>query len=1807
MEDGSPTLEVGFAINFGDAFGQLRSLDDIIGEASANAVREFNRLEAAARGVDLAGATASAKTFGSEASRAAEDARMAFNQAERAGESLSRQLEKQASTFGMTREQIRAMKVETAALAAEQQELTELAGRLRSQEAALSDAHTAQAQAIRSAALGYGLFEAAARRGAEAMREADAAAKAEDIAAQAEATRSAAFAYNMFEAAARRGAAAMREADAAAKAADVAAHDQAIRSAAFGYDMFEAAARRGAAAMREAEAAEARMATGAAALRSSIDPMFAAQQRFDSELTRAEQLLSAGAISTREYDQAIQHARDTLYSHAQAVAGDVAGVERLTTAMRGLASSGGVSAEAGLASGMAGIGRTAQGAQIEFLEMTHIARSLTEQIAAGVSPFRALTMESGRLMTAVQYGGAGVSGFVKQFASLLGIIRIVQNAELAEAATNAASQAAAIKSAATRATSSGAAAAAEIELSLAAQRLAVGDAEAAVAAARLAAAHEAQAVAATQLAVAEDALAIAQERAAAAAAASAAETSIAIGATTAVLAPLAVIAAAGFTAFKQFQSQVKDSGELTRYRDSLGLTHKEMLQLSDGVEKAGDKIKTLSDVSVTAGDVMAGLWKTIQDGANVGGSWDSIKSGAATAFGYVLEAWNITSAGITAGIYGTFNVVKTVWSNFPAVFGDLFVQGVNLAIEALNKLVKSGVDQLNGLIATVNKVPGVNVGQVDAPQIGLVDNANAGAAAKAAKTIGTSYQQAYADARKADAAFWSQVGTNAKQHAKDRMSAEAQALKDNETPKKEKKPNDHGLADSLAKLDAQIKGQWALAQAYQLSDAAAIKAEAQQKAEEQAIKHKGDIALFYEKELALAVAKSASEAAKHIADLTAQTGAQKAVNDAVAAGVLPVSQMGAALQEATEKRQLLAAIAIADENKWADQAAKLRTELAKLGQAQADNNAQANRAQVLASTGADADQMARLQLEARLIGATNEVRAVAIAQVEAEQYLSAHPGASADEAQKYIDTHKQIAAQAAQNTIGQDSYNKSLSYTADLMSLLSDRAQTIATTLSSAFGNLGSGLGQAMTAMSSYAAQQAKLDKDHQAAVQAGLSDQKEVDLYRQASQNNQLAGTAQLVGGLKSMFAEHSAGYQAMAAAEKAFAIIQAIGTIKSIAAGAAKMFSQLGIFAFPAVAAMVAVMAGFGFGGGTSTQTPPPTSADLQKTTGTGTVLGSPDDKSASIANSLALVAKNTSGDLQYSNQMLVSLKSIDASIGALAATVAKQINVSGSLYDTSKLNIGSSGSAGFLGLFSSSTTRTLYDAGITLAANTVGNIVANGISGQTYQIVQQVKKSSGFLGIGGGTKTSYSTTSGALPTDVTQSIQSVIGALETGIVTAAGAIGISGAKAMLDNFNVNIGKVSFNGLDAKGIEDQLNAIFSTVGDQMTAAVLPGIAKFQKVGEGLFETLERVASTVVAVEAEFQKLGRTSTAMSIDVDMGVAGMFDSVSDFTTAADAYFQTYYSTAEQTAAKTSEMAQVFASLNLAMPNTLSGFRALVDAQDLTTASGQQAYATLLKIAPAFADLQTAMSGAKSAADTLSEQQGLMNQLWQLQGNTAAIRAAQLAQLDPSNRALQEQVWAISDAQDAAKAAADLASAWSSVGDSIKTEIDRIRGLSDTSGDGSFASLMGQFNAATMAARGGDQDAAKNLPGLSQSLLTAAANAATSRQELDRIQAQTAASLEATYGVVTALAKGGTAPSTDTLAAAAAASQAATTPAAANDDSASEIKALRDEIAGMRSDMNAGNATIAGNTGKVAKILDNVTAPSGGEAVTVASAA
>jgi len=172
--------------------------------------------------------------------------------------------------------------------------------------------------------------------------------------------------------------------------------------------------------------------------------------------------------------------------------------------------------------------------------------------------------------------------------------------------------------------------------------------------------------------------------------------------------------------------------------------------------------------------------------------------------------------------------------------------------------------------------------------------------------------------------------------------------------------------------------------------------------------------------------------------------------------------------------------------------------------------------------------------------------------------------------------------------------------------------------------------------------------------------------------------------------------------------------------------------------------------------------------------------------------------------------------------------------------------------------------------------------------------------------------------------------------------------------------------------------------------------------------------------------------------------------------------------------------------------------------------------------------------------------------------------------------------LTEAQSEAAAKAEqLRDAWASIGGDLMDEVNRIRGLTGGSDGASFATLQGQFNAAVGAARSGDQAAASKLADLSQSLIEAAQNAATSRQELDRVKAETAATLEGVARLA-----GAPAPQITGL------------PGGngQSDNVSAELRDTREELAAMLQQLLVALAAIASNTGASTTILRNVT-PSG----------
>jgi hypothetical protein len=603
---------------------------------------------------------------------------------------------------------------------------------------------------------------------------------------------------------------------------------------------------------------------------------------------------------------------------------------------------------------------------------------------ASVGNFTRMAGSASLLAGSLATTGTSVGARATQLLTMVGVLKVTQDAELAEAATQAAASAASVEAYAQRA--AGAIAAADTELALAEASVRVATTAEAEAAAQveLAAAYEAVLAAATGATVAEDALAVAQGRAAETAAASAAATTIGFGPMAGVLAAVAVGALLVASSFRDANSEVdKAVGKLQKHAREADIdaqAQKAFAQTLDGVEAAiravNEALDKLENKTRTTAE------QELKAAAAALALANSHRIAAVAALAHAKAEESLAFAMNTGSAGGVMLQGQAAEDRIAAAqkFLDTSTAAITAAGTALER-AQSFVSVERGSADAADKIKHKYDGLIESTRLHYL----------AQHKVGDELER--------------QVGLLKKQE-----DAELDALK---KPKKPRKESDHGLANSLDDLDAQIRGQIALAAAYQVSDAQAIKAEAQQRAEEEAIRHKGKIALYFENEIALAIATRAAEGAKLIADLRFEADSRAAVNNQVAAGIIPATQAGQALELEAKLRPLTAAAAVAEGQAKANLVDIIRN----LTGAYENNNAEIARGEVLAASHSGQDQLDKLRAEAQLIGETNLVRATTIAQLEAEQFLRAHPGASPNEEQAYIATQVKIARLTANNVI----------------------------------------------------------------------------------------------------------------------------------------------------------------------------------------------------------------------------------------------------------------------------------------------------------------------------------------------------------------------------------------------------------------------------------------------------------------------------------------------------------------------------------------------------------------------------------------------------------------------------------------------------------------------------------------------------------------------------------------------------------------------------------------------------------------------
>lgn len=887
------------------------------------------------------------------------------------------------------------------------------------------------------------------------------------------------------------------------------------------------------------------------------------------------------------------------------------------------------------------------------------------------------------------------------------------------------------------------------------------------------------------------------------------------------------------------------------------------------------------------------------------------------------------------------------------------------------------------------------------------------------------------------------------------------------------------VADRLAALAAEADGNRGLADAYDLSTAAGFRAAAMAKAltdatkaHKPAVEDSATVQKLFNAELTAAVTKTEADAAKTVQATNAKTAAIAQANAIMVATGVSQQVANQMVADAIELRRLEAAAINVD----ADELRRLQTQIILTIASQADRNRVDLEASTIKTSSAADDELAKLQLEGRLIGASSRDRVIRLALLKEEQALS-NAGAQPGTTPWAVGTINALAnaKQTADNAAGQAAHNSELTKTSDLLGEILKQTQSTGAGLTEGFGHAG----KAVADLTSALVTNAKALEDvaiKRKQVDAGTKDPLEYAKLDREAADIKVKSYGDTLEAAKGMFGKQTEAYKLLQDAETAYRVVQLAMQAKAIvgyflegeasiakagasvagnqletagtvtaagvevpantARGAAKMFASLGPWGFAAVGAMIAVMAALGWGGSGSSgsgsgllgsQDGANDAKLRQGLQGAGTVLGDPTGKSDSIKASLDLVAKNTNADLEFSNQQLTTLRSIDTNIGTLTAALGRQLGIgSGGVFDTSKLGIGTSASSSLLGLLGSKTTTTLQDLGLTFSPQSLMDILAKGIQGSTYQQTATEKKSS-FLGITYSDKTSVNTNTQGLDPAIEAEFTRVIASLEQGVLAAAGKIGVTGAKAVLDAFQVNLGTISLKDLKGADLTNALQAVFSKLGDQMATAVMGNLSQFQRAGEGAFQTLERLAKDYSTVDVTLQSIGQTFNMVGVDSIAARENLIllsGGIDNFTSQASSFVGAFMTEASQVAVIQKAVNDNMASLGQSGVTTKAQFLALVQGIDLTTAAGQQLYASLMAVAPAFAkvadytfNLNKASSGIQQQILQLGDPTSIANTNAMVAQALALKRQDELAAMDASLRPLQLRLYALQDEQNA----------------------------------------------------------------------------------------------------------------------------------------------------------------------------------------------
>ena len=262
-----------------------------------------------------------------------------------------------------------------------------------------------------------------------------------------------------------------------------------------------------------------------------------------------------------------------------------------------------------------------------------------------------------------------------------------------------------------------------------------------------------------------------------------------------------------------------------------------------------------------------------------------------------------------------------------------------------------------------------------------------------------------------------------------------------------------------------------------------------------------------------------------------------------------------------------------------------------------------------------------------------------------------------------------------------------------------------------------------------------------------------------------------------------------------------------------------------------------------------------------------------------------------------------------------------------------------------------------------------------------------------------TAYQKRTGQAGIDMSNSMAEMAATTDTGLTRLYSLLGTNvnltgqtlGGKSAGKDANWGptfFGSAEFDKVNAADVDNAINDFaeaWQIKVEEMTGEMID-IAPFYDLiqeGEVLGNTLTRVQSEFLIMNGVFNKLGLSIQDVSVEslvASDNIVQAFGSLSELTESIDYYYDNLYSATEKANNSLGGYSQAIQDFNNEFSATVSSgsdLRAYIDALDLTTESGQTAFAQAVKLAPTFVELEKAMAslgiGVYESATSISELQ------------------------------------------------------------------------------------------------------------------------------------------------------------------------------------------------------------------------------------------